>query len=674
MDDKEKVDNDDLLSDCLEQIKKIESDKTLLDEQNLTAMQYYNKKLPAFDPDGNTSKYVAPEVCTVIESIIPSVMDVFASSNEVCLISSRSTNPEKVRKANFLNEKINYDLSIKNDWFGNIYKGVKDALNLPSGGWFKVWWVDEEIKDIQEYEGLTEKECELFENAQDTRILKKEKLNEQEVIDIFKKKQPDLPQEVLKNIDFYSIRTEKIVGSEGYAKFEPVPPEQLGFPRNTESLEKCRFFYHKVFKEEWEIREQFGEEIVKKIVQTKDNKGSQNAVTQERFADLGGVSFMYDDIQKGYWLYECYYNDKKTGQPMKTIICGDVFVQEPEENVYERIPFFTLVSSIVPHRLLGTSINEITQVYQDLISILIRSILDNFYYTNSPEKVINTNLLLGGQSISDILKSEPGKAILGQEGVVTWNYPPSISNMSIELLNIANTKKEEATGIFRSPASPLLTNQRTARGLQSLIAIGQQRIGLIIRLLGEGIKEMVKFAIALNRKFLKNRQLIILEDGTKGWLDPVDISDEFNVETTVGLGAGTKDLHITQLQQMLGLIIQIAKALGVNLATSENLYNIIKKIGEKMGYKDPTEFFTNPVNVQEKQQLFTDIIQAIQTGDKLTEINLLMQLAQKIGIETQQGGLEQQPSSNLPTQPELPLQPSNPADFFNIVNEMGIPQ
>ncbi|HET9247392.1 MAG TPA: hypothetical protein VFO15_16425, partial [Xanthobacteraceae bacterium] len=109
-----------------------------LSDERASALNYYmgnmSKDMPA--PDGR-SKAVSSDVADTIEGLMPPLMDIFASGDEV--VQFAPIGPEDVAAAEQETDYVNHVFMQQNPGFLVLYSLIKDAL-LSKVGVVKVWW------------------------------------------------------------------------------------------------------------------------------------------------------------------------------------------------------------------------------------------------------------------------------------------------------------------------------------------------------------------------------------------------------------------------------------------------------------------------------------------------------------------------------------------------------
>jgi hypothetical protein len=111
-------------------------------EERADAMDYYlgdmAKDMPAQD---GRSRAVSTDVADTIEGLMPSLMDIFAGSDEV--VRFEPVGPEDEAAAQQETDYVNHVFMQQNPGFMILYSFIKDAL-LSKVGIVKVWWEERE--------------------------------------------------------------------------------------------------------------------------------------------------------------------------------------------------------------------------------------------------------------------------------------------------------------------------------------------------------------------------------------------------------------------------------------------------------------------------------------------------------------------------------------------------
>jgi hypothetical protein len=136
-----------------------------LAEDRSDAMDYYlgdmSRDMPAQD---GRSKAVSTDVAEAVEGMLPSLMDIFAGSDEV--VRFEPVGPEDEAAAQQETDYVNHVFMQQNPGFMVLYSFVKDAL-LQKVGIVKVWWEEREEEERETYYDLDEGQFAMLAQAVD---------------------------------------------------------------------------------------------------------------------------------------------------------------------------------------------------------------------------------------------------------------------------------------------------------------------------------------------------------------------------------------------------------------------------------------------------------------------------------------------------------------------------
>jgi hypothetical protein len=133
------------------------------------AMDYYmgdvSKDMPAVE---GRSKAVSSDVADTIEGLMPSLMEIFTSGDEV--VRFEPVGPEDVQKAEQETDYTNHVFTNQNPGFLILYSMIKDAL-LSKVGVSKVWWEQRKQEERETYYDLTDDEFAMLLADEDVEIV-----------------------------------------------------------------------------------------------------------------------------------------------------------------------------------------------------------------------------------------------------------------------------------------------------------------------------------------------------------------------------------------------------------------------------------------------------------------------------------------------------------------------
>ena len=139
----------------------------------------------------------------------------------------------------------------------------------------------------------------------------------------------------------------------------------------------------------------------------------------------------------------------------------------------------------------------------------------------------------------------------------------------------------------------------TATGISAILGQSAQRLELIARMFAEtGISELFRFMVSLNQKFVDQETVVRLTNKQLR-ISPDDLNGNFDLIVNAGISISTKESTIMTLQTMLTALMQ-TQAAGIPIVTPQNIYNLFKKWIESAGFKNYSDYVTDPAVVQQR--------------------------------------------------------------------------
>lgn len=596
MDNKEKV------KFCLDWIERISKGRNALNDHYEEALSYYKAEELKLGVEKGLSKTVTTTLSDAINWAIPIMMEIYASNDEIANIKRQGG--EDVRKAEKLNALIQYQTRVKNKWFLICHDWIQDAF-LSKIGWMKYQWYKETKYIDKEYKGLTLDELNAKTNVLGVDIMAQvEREIQQGVIDVD-------GIVISPAIMEYDVKLRYTLEDE-YPLLEAVSSQNIGFMTDIKDIADSQFMYHRIKTNKWEFKRKYGKEVFNKIEKLQkelDDTASSSGVDAELFKDVGGKGFVYDDKNKEYYVYECFYNEPDTGEQWITKIVGNEILYDAK-NEYDKPPFEAISAFRLAHRLCGLSFHDMLKEFQRLSTAILRNLLNNIYMTNQGRYLVDGS---GRVNLDDFKNNNvPGGFIRVNGGnlsdAVQPLIPPMLQPWAFELYERVERIIEYRSGIPRSyKGVDVDTLNKTFRGQSQQIFQASQIIKMMARLIGEmGFVPLIQDIIDMNVKFLNKKITFSLLNEDVD-ITPDDIVGKHDVIINVGIGVNNKDQTIGYIQQLLGIYKIIYEA-GMPIATSQNIYEAMTELVKAMGFKDTQRFTTNPKFVESVQTLIMNLV------------------------------------------------------------------
>ena len=208
------------------------------------------------DPFGNEedgrSQVVAMEVRDTVSAMLPSLMRMFFSSENVVEFAPRG--PEDVKGAQQATDYCNYVFQNDNNGFMISYATFKDAL-VRKCRIMKAWVEETESVRIEEYSGLDDQTLQILmqEPEAETQIVvsypDQDAMQMQPMVDPVTGQMVQMPQPMLHDVQMKRTITEKRI------HIACLPPEELLLSRQALSFKDAPFIGHRKMAYVWELIE-----------------------------------------------------------------------------------------------------------------------------------------------------------------------------------------------------------------------------------------------------------------------------------------------------------------------------------------------------------------------------------------------------------------------------------
>lgn len=592
-------------------------------------MQYYYGQPYGNEVEGR-SQVVTTEVKDAVEGILPSLMAIFTTSDEI--VRFEAQNPDDEEAAQQATDYVNYKFSRQNNGFLALYCLFKDAL-LQKNGYVKVYWDDYQHQEKESYSDLndaefdslvSDEELELIEHTEspDEMVIKQRheqvEQMQQQLAQAQMQMQRVPPQQAMqmqaqlqgmamqiqqlmnlpepKLHDAVFRRTHRHKG----VCIEPVPPEEILVSRETPNqLSKARFVEHRTLRTLSEIRE-MGFDVPDGIADYAPN-ADFNLERVERLKYDDALAYRQDDdasnpSTRRVWLCEAYlkidYDGDGIAELRKITKVGKTILDNVE---FDSLPIIGGTAILMPHKHYGLSIFDLVGDIQLIKSTITRQLLDNAYNANNSRVVV----LDGMVNMQDLLTSRPGGVVRAKAlGAVQQMNHSLLGQPFYNLLDYFDKVKQNRVGAtdFPNAVDPDAINAK-ATFVDAFKNAAMERIALMARILAETcVKEIFWKILELVSKHQDKPEVIKLR-GKWVEVDPREWKNRFNMTVTVGLGTGNKS---TELQGAMG-ILQVQAGLMQGgfgrLVSEKNAYEAARKYAKATFPKDANAMFTDPTTL-----------------------------------------------------------------------------
>ena len=571
------------------------------------ANDYYDRK-PQGDEEEGQSKVITSEFADTVESVMPSMMRVFASGDDVVEFTPIEQQDEQAARE--ASQYVPHVLMRENDGFRIMYWWFKDALMSRLG----VVTVDVEDVDrvsTEPVQAWTEEQM----------AMAMEVATEQGATKVEFDVQPDpVPPPAEPQLDemgqpmlmpepaptfsgtLRRTRTKKRVVVDNVA-----PEDLLISPANVRDIDQASYAGY---------RKQVTASDLRRLGLSEDDidgLSANHTGSPEEDQRQGGMNYAppRKDSERRLWLVVAYVrvdSDEDGISEMERVVyahAGGTAGAIIERMEWEdgECPIACLTPILMPHTMVGRSLFDQVEDLQDVGTALTRGMLDNVYMTNRPRPAIN-----GRVDILSVLDVTPGRPIQvsGNENpanAIQWSQVPSIIQPALVALEHMDAVRENRTGVTRyNQGLDANSLNKTASGINNIMSAAQQRQELMARVMANtGVSRLMRLIYRAAKRCATGEPVSYY--GGQDWntCNPAAWPDDMHLEVSVGTGTGNKVQEIQNLL-MVGQgqekLIQAQGGVDGPLVTKEHIANTFRKMVQAAGFKATQQFVASEKDIE----------------------------------------------------------------------------
>lgn len=547
------------------------------------ATQYYRGEEFGNEEDGR-SKVVSRDVRDTVQAILPSLMKVFFSGQNI--VEFAPNGPEDVAAAAQATDYINYVVTRDNPGFEIFYSAFKDALVCKTGI-IKFYWDSEIQIETSDLTGLDDAGLAVLNSDPELEVQ----------VTVAYPGEVD-PMSGMPSPTMYDVRVIRR-RDKGRPRIAAVPPEELLVSRAAISLDDASIVAHRRI---MTVSELVAMGYDPDEVEPYANEVDELEDNEERFVRNPQATIDFanrSDIAAKKVLYvESYVKIDMDGDGIAELrkVCTmgqayEVMRNEPADMV----PFAVFCPDPEPHTFFGMSVADQVMDIQLIKSNIQRNMLDSLALAIHPR----VGVVEGQANMDDVLNTEVGGVIrMRAPGMVQPFSMPFVGQQAFPMLAYMDEVRENRTGITKAAAGLAADSLQssTKAAVAATVSASQQRIELIARIFAEG--GMKRLFSGLLRLVVQNQQpdRIIRLRGKFVAVDPRGWDANMDVMVNVALGGGTDQDKVAVLTTILAKQEQILQLAGMNnpLVSLSQYRNTLAQILALSGFKDADSFFSDP--------------------------------------------------------------------------------
>lgn len=556
------------------------------------------------DPFGNEedgrSQVVAMEVRDTVSAMLPSLMKVFFSSENVVEYVPRG--PEDVAGAQQATDYANYVFSADNNGFMTTYALFKDSL-VRKCGIAKYWWEDVEEVKIEEYSGLDDQTVQiLMQEDAEVKIVVSYPDSSIPMDAMYQQVDPStgLPMQMQQPM-LHDVQIKRNT-KDGRIRIMAVPPEELLLDRRARSFDDAGIIAHRQMATVSDlIGMGYDQEEIEENISSTDLDSNDEYLARQPLSTTFGAADSMNPMQRRVLYIEAYMRVDFDGDgipELRKICCMGSGYTMVRNLPASYIPFVDFPCDPEPHTspLEAMSIFDITHDIQEIKSEIMRNTLDSLAQSIHPR----TAIVEGQVNIDDVLNNETGAIIrMRAPGMVQAFSSPFVGQAAFPMLDYMDQMREDRTGMSKAAMGldPDALQSTTKAAVAATVSASSQRLELQARILAEGMKKLFKGILYLMTTHQDKPRMVRLRNE---WvqIDPRAWDASMDVNVNIGLGNGDNNEKLAALNLIMQKQEQIMAQFGpMNQIASLPMYiRTLQKAIELSGNKDASSYFNSLPN------------------------------------------------------------------------------
>ena len=585
----EHLDDEEFLTFCREQLEDAKDFlENHLSPHRSDAIDVYHQKEYGDEEQGR-SQFVDSTLRDTVNSILPSLLKIFTSSERVLEFMPRQ--PEDEPFALQATDYVRHCLNEAN-FYNVLHDAMKDSL-ITGSGFVKYFYEYAQEVEGYSYTGLDDDTL--------AALMQDETLEVSSIDSRPIASGTDMPVEQMPMTHDIDIKRRS---NRGKFRLECIPPEEILFNRRSKG---------------------FGDPstdlIAHRRVVTVSDLVSLG-YDKEDFLEYAGDTYDLDEQQEFYsrrpeiqgketsgaayeeaskkLLYtelyiKCDYDLDDYTEVRRVCIAGPNFDKILMNEPVNEFPFVHFTPYREPHDVQGSGLYDILRDVNKTKTQIMRGMLDSLSLSIFPRM----SFVDGQVSVSDLMNVETGS-------LVRMRSPDSVKPLTVPFVGAAcepllayfSEVTENRTGISKASLglAPESLMSSSPIAVSGTLSAAQMKIEYIARNFAEtALKPLYQGILKLIVQHQDQETMIRLRNE---WIpmNPAAWDTGYDVLINVALGGGDENLRMQSLQQIAMKQEEILKLVGPEnpICTVQQYSNTLRKIAELSGFKNAEEFFKDP--------------------------------------------------------------------------------
>ena len=583
------LDDEEFLSHCRSQL---DDAKDFLENHlaphRSNALDVYHQKSYGDEEQGR-SQYVDSTLRDTVNSILPSLLKIFTSSERVLEFMPRQ--PEDEPFALQATDYVRHCLNEAN-FYNVLHDAMKDALVVGSG-FVKYFYEYANEVEGYSYTGLDDDTLAILMQDQNIEIAS---IDSRPIAEA-----SDMPPEQMPMIHDVEIKRR---ANRGKFRLECIPPEEILFNRRSKGFgdPSTELIAHRriVTVSELVSLGYDKDDFIEYAGDTYDLDETEELYT--RRPEIQGKeksALAYEEASKRLLYTELYikcdYDLDDYAEVRRVCIAGPNFDKILMNEPVNDFPFVHFTPYREPHDVQGAGLYSILRDIQKTKTQIMRGMLDSLSLSLFPRM----SFVDGAVSVSDLMNVETGALIrMRSPDAVKPLTVPFVGAQAEGMMNYFSEVTENRTGISKASMgldpSSLMSSSPIA--VSATVSAAQMKVEYIARNFAEtALKPLYKGILKLIVQHQDKETMIRLRND---WvpMSPAAWDTGYDVLVNVALGGGDENLRMQSLQMIAMKQEEILKLVGPDnpIVSVQQYSNTLKKIAELSGFKNSEEFFKDP--------------------------------------------------------------------------------
>jgi hypothetical protein len=577
-----------MVQDC----EKYRDDLSVDRERNL---EYYNGEMRDTPADKGRSKVVSRDVRAVIKDVLPSVLRTILGNDQIVEYLPVGEGDEEAceQATEFVNSVVIPEACVEEA----IHDAAHDALLLRNGV-LKWWWDERTEIRVSKHTGLTDDALAQLVAGDDVEVIGHD-ASEGMV---------ESP-EGLMPVVLHDVKIKRRI-KQRQAMACAVPLEQFLIHPEATSIETSPIVGQVMRLRRTDLVAMgYDPKIVAELPLSEEDDTEEDSRRPD-VTDVDGAE--PDPSLQEVDYYELYVRGDADGDGIAELrrVCFGGKVTSRGllmEEECDDVQFCIVVAERKPHQWEGFSLADDTMDIQRIKTVLMRATLDNLYWQNNPQPIVDPSRILNPESVFEPQFGLPIQVKPGTDVATAYGFQPVpfVAKESFAMLDYLDKEKQQRTGVSDASAglAPDALQNMTAKASAMIEAAGIGQTEMIVNTIAKSLRPFFKGLLRLIIRHQDMPRTVRLRNEWKQY-DPRDWNAEMDAKVNTGLGAGTRERDMMMMQMVLGLQEKLLAGFGPDnpFVKPENVWNATSKAVEAAGLRTPSLYFTepNPEEVQAK--------------------------------------------------------------------------